>query len=273
MINMQKFWALALLLALVGACSPEADDSVGDPVKSVRTDSDQITSAVPLFVEGNLYFTLFHEMGHALVSEFELPVVGREEDAVDRLATLLLTPGDDEVDPAYLIGAMKSWFLLADETEYSDIAWWDAHGTDEQRAYQIACLLYGSDTQAFKKVADEVELPDERREECEEEAILNEDSWTKLLTPFEYPDDQQSSAAVVTVSYGNTKEYAEAAAAIKDMELLEDIAESMSGYRLKPGIRLVAEECGESNAYWHPEERKLTLCYEIVEDFFEQQAR
>src|SRR3954447_20893221 len=29
------------------------------------------------------YFVLFHEVGHALVDQWDLPVVGREEDAVD----------------------------------------------------------------------------------------------------------------------------------------------------------------------------------------------
>jgi hypothetical protein len=39
------------------------------------------------FILGNVVFVLFHEFGHALVSELELPVLGREEDAVDRFAT------------------------------------------------------------------------------------------------------------------------------------------------------------------------------------------
>jgi Putative metallopeptidase len=42
------------------------------------------------FVVGNTLFALGHELGHALVSDLRLPVLGREEDAVDIFATLAL---------------------------------------------------------------------------------------------------------------------------------------------------------------------------------------
>jgi Putative metallopeptidase len=41
----------------------------------------------------------------------------------------------------------------------------------------------------------------------------------------------------------------------------------MQDFHFKPGIKLSAEECGEPNAYWDPDERKLTICYEIVSDY------
>ena len=37
------------------------------------------------FVTANAEFTLLHEMGHLLISELKLPVLGREEDAADQL--------------------------------------------------------------------------------------------------------------------------------------------------------------------------------------------
>jgi hypothetical protein len=35
------------------------------------------------FVVGNTLVLLLHEIGHVLISEFQLPVLGREEDAAD----------------------------------------------------------------------------------------------------------------------------------------------------------------------------------------------
>ena len=35
-------------------------------------------------------FIFFHEMGHALVGELDLPVVGREEDVADEFSTMLM---------------------------------------------------------------------------------------------------------------------------------------------------------------------------------------
>src|SRR4051794_18952585 len=39
------------------------------------------------FIIGNTLFTLTHELGHAVISEFQLPVIGREEDAADAFAS------------------------------------------------------------------------------------------------------------------------------------------------------------------------------------------
>ena len=42
------------------------------------------------------YFVLFHEVGHALVDQWDLPVLGREEDAVDAFSTIFMTDIVDE---------------------------------------------------------------------------------------------------------------------------------------------------------------------------------
>ena len=41
-------------------------------------------------------FILVHEFGHALIHAFELPVLGREEDAADAVATVFLTRAVEE---------------------------------------------------------------------------------------------------------------------------------------------------------------------------------
>src|SRR5262245_59789931 len=47
-------------------------------------DAAKLTS----FVVGNLFFVVVHELGHAVISQLKLPVLGREEDAADSFATL-----------------------------------------------------------------------------------------------------------------------------------------------------------------------------------------
>ena len=42
------------------------------------------------FVAGNTLFVLLHEMGHVLIAEMKLPVLGREEDAADTFAALAM---------------------------------------------------------------------------------------------------------------------------------------------------------------------------------------
>jgi hypothetical protein len=42
------------------------------------------------FVVGNTLFVLLHEMGHVLIADMKLPVLGREEDAADTFAALAM---------------------------------------------------------------------------------------------------------------------------------------------------------------------------------------
>lgn len=44
-----------------------------------------LTPNVARFVLANAEFSVMHEMGHVLIAEYDLPVLGREEDAADQL--------------------------------------------------------------------------------------------------------------------------------------------------------------------------------------------
>jgi hypothetical protein len=265
--------ALALLSAL-GGCggatqSANTNPTVSSaPASTLADDPTGFGDDPDLFVEGNLVFLAYHELGHAFISEFDLPVVGREEDAVDRLATWFFTP-DDETEPAdYLIAAMNSWFLSASEVPLAEIAWWDEHGTDEQRGYQIACLLYGSDPGRFASVADAVELPQARRDVCEDESAQNEDAWSRLLTPHLLADGEAAPEDSVDVIHGDTAAFSDERAYLSDNALLEELAEVIrTNYAFEPGIVVEAKECGEPNAFWNADDRALTVCYELVRDY------
>jgi hypothetical protein len=65
------------------------------------------------FVFGNVLFVAAHELGHALVSEMKLPILGREEDAADVLAILTALWMGDQLSHRVLEDAAKRWFLAA----------------------------------------------------------------------------------------------------------------------------------------------------------------
>ena len=52
-------------------------------------------------------FVFFHELGHALVDAYDLPITGREEDAVDQLSVLLLADGSEEGEQMVLDAAVS----------------------------------------------------------------------------------------------------------------------------------------------------------------------
>jgi hypothetical protein len=134
---------------------------------------------------GAIYFTLYHELGHALVHLWDLPITGREEDAVDQLAAFLLTDGTEEGAKAAIHGANA--FLLEHDRAGGDVdaeALWNEHSLDSQRFYNIVCWVYGRDPEAYVHLVEDGTLPEDRAEVCADEYDRLDRSWAGLLSPY-----------------------------------------------------------------------------------------
>ena len=132
---------------------------------------------------GTLVFALMHELGHALIDVLELPIVGREEDAVDQLATILLL-NQGAAGDSLAFGAV-GWFLTRSRSETLDeLAFADDHGLDRQRVYNIICWIYGRDPERYPEVTREDWLPVHRAERCREEYLRLTRNWGRLLEPY-----------------------------------------------------------------------------------------
>lgn len=144
-------------------------------------DDDELDDAMV----DDLLFTLYHEVGHALIANLDLPVTGREEDAVDELSAVVLTDtwnggGDILVSAADWFGAMDS--ERTDAYERSDFA--DEHSLDAQRYVNLLCLAYGSDPETYDYLVGPDEVPQDRAEGCPEEYEQAASSWDALLAPW-----------------------------------------------------------------------------------------
>lgn len=269
--------AAMLPLAALAGCSRTAPEPSGnnaasavqpqsqEPAERTAAASDDSVN----FAIGNVLFIIFHELGHALIAEFELPVLGREEDAVDNFASVLLAPDKDdpERDATVLTDAITGWFAYADMTALEEIEWWAVHGPDRQRAYQIACLLYGSEAGAYDNLAEEIGLPGERRGECAGEYQTVFNSWITLLAPH-MPDEGTPLGAPITVVYEEPGAYAAERDQLRSSEIMETVAREMGAtFRLPRPIRLKGAVCGEPNAFWDPNTAEITVCYELVRDY------
>ena len=127
-------------------------------------------------------FTFFHEMGHALIDIYDLPITGREEDAVDQLAALILLQGGEEGENAAIDGANS--FVGEEEAEMDDLAFWDEHSLDDQRFYNIVCWIYGKDPEGYQYFVEDETLPADRAERCPAEYSRLSRSWESLLDPY-----------------------------------------------------------------------------------------
>jgi len=233
------------------------------------------------FVVNNAIFILFHEAGHMLVSELNLPVLGREEDAVDALSSVLLLGAEDEELNTTIQDAADGWFLLDDSNEDGpqEDDFMGTHGLDRQRAYAIVCMMTGANAEFFKVFADSLDFPQERREECAFEYQKARDSWMSLLAA----NMKEGKKTKFTVAYepAGNEDLQGFADLLKGASALETIATVFGeGYNLNDGIKITGKTCGTENAFWNPETREITYCYEmaafhagLISNWFESQAQ
>ena len=133
LIGVEKYFA--------GPSAPVFDYS-GEP------NSDQ-------FVHDNLLATLYHEIGHAMIDQLELPLLGQEEDAADVASVFLIDALYEEEAAIEITYAAADMFLaLAEET--GEPYWASTHGPDLQRYYNLACLFAGADMDARARIGEDL---------------------------------------------------------------------------------------------------------------------
>ncbi len=140
-------------------------------------------------VIGPFVDTSLHEFAHALFDMFNLPVLGRVEDAADQVAAYIyLQLGQAEARRlitgtayAYLTDAKSDDAPLTPKEFAEDFA--EVHGMPQQRAYNVLCIAYGADTKLFGDFVTKGYLPKERAEVCEEEYEQVQDAYEELVTP------------------------------------------------------------------------------------------
>jgi hypothetical protein len=170
-----------------------------------------------------------------------------------------------------LIEATKGWFYAdrRDKREGNKMAFYDEHGIDKQRAYNVVCLMVGSDPEKFKSLADMTKMPEERQATCVSDYSNASWSWDTVLKPHRRAPDQPKTAIGVSYQKGEGR-LAVFADAFRHVEMLESVAERASdGFAWRAPFALEMQSCGESNAHWDISVRKIIVCYEIADEFAE----
>jgi hypothetical protein len=221
------------------------------------------------FVSGNMLFVLLHELALASITQLRLPALGRTEDAADSFATLRLIRVGDDFSHRVLTEAAKGWFLAdrRDQKTGVKVAYYDEHGLNQQRAYQIVCLMVGSDDEKFNDLAKETKLPAERRDSCAGDYSNAAYSWDLVLKPHRRSADQPKTE--IDVLYGPAEGRAAIAQQVaRDIRLLQMVAEHAASDFVWPmPLSLEMQTCGFPDARWDLATNKLTLCYELAVEF------
>ena len=147
--------------------------------------------------------TFYHELAHAIIDIYDLPITGLEENVADQFAALILSyTYDDEEGHSLgqdMLHSVRTHYLYEDEywnvicpeqaetpeeAELCAHPYWAEHGSDIQRFYNISCYAYGSDPTYNEDLIADGWLPEERAANCEFEYWRIDSSWSHLLKEF-----------------------------------------------------------------------------------------
>lgn len=124
--------------------------------------------------------TILHELAHAFIDIYNLPIVGNEENIADSFAAVMLIElfknGDD-----ILLSSADIFKLYSNNHKLENDDFIDEHSLDIQRFYDSLCYAYGSYPKKYNKFLDELNYTQERKDLCIEDYIKNVNNWFIIL--------------------------------------------------------------------------------------------
>ena len=129
-------------------------------------------------------FVFLHEIAHALIDKYKLPIIGNEEDAADRCSAYINLEelGQDGVKA--ILAAADAFAIESKRSAGSKKNMADEHLLGEQRYYNALCMVYGSNDTKWEKLVKEGYLPEARAVRCPGEYQKTVDAWSSLLGPW-----------------------------------------------------------------------------------------
>ena len=128
-----------------------------------------------------------HEAGHAILQQLDIPLLAREEDAADYIATYLILEFCDEDARRLILGAS---FISGNEAMEEQgkapqlAALADVHSLPAVRYFNRWCMAYGKDPVLFADAIDLGMLTPARAKHCSYEYAYISDAMKRLIEPF-----------------------------------------------------------------------------------------
>lgn len=248
---------------IVNDTAPKSDQQRAKQTKPESLGLDPVRFE---FVRRNLIATFYHELGHALIDQLELPVLGQEEDAADVFSVVMVERLFDEKGAVAInTGAARGFEVDAIKMRRKGREWdWtDEHGPDMQRYYNTVCLTYGSAPERRKGFADKMGLSEDRAKTCEAEFALAKRSWDLVIKRIA----PESSAK--TVSFNET---ARTALQIQAAQVIEtEVKRVNEKFNLARHLRVRVKRCqrgGSFYAFYTASHEKITVCTNFIDELY-----
>ena len=234
------------------------------------------------FVIANTMFVLLHELAHGIIHQYDIPVLGEEEDAADTIASIILlnaerlNPEADSFATLILLSAGEGHKLTWEtgiEQEHIDLYYWARHPLSIRRFHRIACLVYGSDPERFEELPERIEMPEFRADSCEDEYELAERSVAMLIEYARQKNTHETqNAEDVPVARADTEDSLgrRLDQILQETGALRKLFNAAASVGPLPAdITVSVEDCEFAGAYWDPDDNELLLCYQLLSMFYE----
>lgn len=227
-----------------------------------------IGSALPSYAQDtlpdhadNLFLrTVVHEMGHAVIREFDFPVRTSEELMADDFATVFLAM--HMPDRAVTI---TDAFVRFEFNDNDQEGFFSEYLDGERRAGRATCLLYGMDPDQFGGIAEFMSLNDDDASNCAETAPEIARSWRRVLAPLMMPEN----ARVTEVATGFDPDN-QFASSLQASGTIADAVAMLSKFDWHSQVRLNVVQC-DGSAGWARNGRRITVCDAYIQRFIDSQ--
>lgn len=235
-------------------------------------EDEQVAADAMDFAMHDAEYTMYHEIGHLLVNELDLPVLGKEEDAADALAVILML--NDTADLAEsanaLVDSADGWYynaVKANRATVEDLMYYDSHSLDIQRAYAMVCMMVGAQPEAFKETADGFSMDAEGQEQCSYTYADADRAWSKLLEPFLAVEGGPAGAPITVVYEDAAPGFEQYKDELESRAILDNAAALVSAKFVLPRpITFLGTQCDTANAWYSNSDAEITYCYALTAD-------
>lgn len=206
------------------------------------------------FAEDVLFHVVMHEIGHGLVREFDLPVLGNEETLADTFATHYIV---SQLAPERALRILKARVdsLMFEASEIPRDEWTveGEHNSDARRAYQIVASAIAYDSGAFGSLAATIGMDQSNVRSAQDYGSEIHRSWRRILKPLWMPDGKQSLEARLVIE--NNSVFSKA---LSEGKLSSELEKAIKSFDWHSQVKLRFAE-GEGGAGWSRSARTVTV--------------
>ena len=236
---------------------------------------------------------IFHEIGHLIVDEFNVPIFNNEEDVADSFMAWSLIQIPDEYasyedyeyyaeEPHKVIKGISDYYyyltLLGRDTSevYGKDSEYAIHSTDNKRFFNIACFMKGSNPEVFNTYITKRGFDYILEDQCDYNYWQMSDAWWDVFKGSAQGEEYEfwevyveNYVQKIFLDFQDTNvnihQYFEEYAKPTILYFLQNV---IAQVKLQEDYILSFEYCGgDINAYYISTQNKILFCYELVEEF------